>query len=289
MNIVADKSEICAGIVLYNPEENRLKENINAILPQVSRLFLIDNASYNIKKIEEAWGNNCNIQIIKNTTNEGIARALNQMCDAAISQKYKWILTLDQDSVCPNNLIKLFIPYTSQPAIGIICPHFRLNLKGYQQKTEHFDKDYDFIKYCITSASLTNLVAWNESGKFDDKMFIDCVDYDFCIKLRLAKFNILRINHAVISHEVGRAKVIPMFFKKKIIVYNHSTLRNYYMVRNTIYLLKKYYFIPDVYKWIPRLAYWELCKLLFEEKKMATLLSVANGLKDGFTLSREKI
>ena len=37
----------CAGIVLYNPEPDRLKENIAAIDKQVETIILIDNNSLN--------------------------------------------------------------------------------------------------------------------------------------------------------------------------------------------------------------------------------------------------
>lgn len=36
---------IFAGIVLFNPEISRLKENITHILGQVDRLILVDNGS----------------------------------------------------------------------------------------------------------------------------------------------------------------------------------------------------------------------------------------------------
>ena len=40
-----------AGIVLYNPDIERLRENIAAIAPQVDTLLFIDNASeYNENK-----------------------------------------------------------------------------------------------------------------------------------------------------------------------------------------------------------------------------------------------
>ncbi|WP_307755708.1 glycosyltransferase [uncultured Cloacibacillus sp.] len=282
MEITYRKSEICAGIVLYNPKEGRLRENINAILPQVSFLFLVDNASSNINKIEKIWSDYSNIQIIKNNENMGIAKALNQMCEAALSNNYKWILTLDQDSVCPDNLIESFIPYTSKFNIGIICPQFRLNLRNYLHNNINYNKNFEYIKYCITSASLTNITAWKDSGGFDEWMFIDCVDYDFCIKLRLAEYKIIRVNSLTINHEVGSADAVTLFGETKVILYNHNAIRNYYMVRNTIYLIRKYYFVFDVYIWIPRLLYWELCKLIFEKNKKATLMSMIKGLRDGF-------
>ena len=42
---------IFAGIVLFNPEINRLKENITHILGQVNQLILVDNGSNNKEEI----------------------------------------------------------------------------------------------------------------------------------------------------------------------------------------------------------------------------------------------
>ena len=44
-----------AGIVLYNPDVERLHENINGIINQVDALILIDNGSDNIKEIENKY------------------------------------------------------------------------------------------------------------------------------------------------------------------------------------------------------------------------------------------
>ena len=43
-------SECAAGIVTYNPNMKRLIENVNAILPQVEQVILVDNGSANINE-----------------------------------------------------------------------------------------------------------------------------------------------------------------------------------------------------------------------------------------------
>ena len=42
---------IGAGIVTFNPDIGRLKENIDAILPQVSELVIVDNGSANVDEV----------------------------------------------------------------------------------------------------------------------------------------------------------------------------------------------------------------------------------------------
>ena len=43
--------KVLAGIVLYNPDLERLSENVSAIIPQVDILLLVDNKSNNINEI----------------------------------------------------------------------------------------------------------------------------------------------------------------------------------------------------------------------------------------------
>ena len=91
---------VLAGIVLYNPDEDRLVENIQAVVGQVDETILIDNNSSNIEKIKKRVNElNYNINIIENSKNNGIAFALNQILEYAIDNNYEWFLTLDQDSV----------------------------------------------------------------------------------------------------------------------------------------------------------------------------------------------
>ena len=114
---------ILAGITLFNPDVARLEENISSIYGQVDRVICVDNGSDNIKNIEDCVLNNWkNITIIKNGKNEGIAKALNQMFEFAIEQQYEYVLTLDQDSVCPDNIIEEYNKYLDEHKLGSLCP-----------------------------------------------------------------------------------------------------------------------------------------------------------------------
>ena len=122
-------------------------------------------------------------------------------------------------------------------------------------------------------------------------MFIDYVDYDICIKLKIAGYFIYRINSAFIIQELGKAQVIKFIEKigkllnvKKIInfshTYNHSPLRNYYFVRNALFYQSKYKNYIDLNKDRMFVLKWELKKLLLEPKKLAILESIFHGYKD---------
>ena len=47
------QNKIAAGIVLYSPDIARLKKNLEAIVPQVEKVFLVDNHSDNIEEVKK--------------------------------------------------------------------------------------------------------------------------------------------------------------------------------------------------------------------------------------------
>ena len=77
-------SEVYAGIVSYNPDISRLKNNIESILPQVKKIYVVDNGSDNYEDIVgvcDVWG----VSIIRNRENYGIAKALNQIFEMVMN------------------------------------------------------------------------------------------------------------------------------------------------------------------------------------------------------------
>ena len=212
-----------AGIVLYNPETEKLKRNIDAIIKQVESVVIIDNASANADEIKRILKNYQNIILISNSENAGIAKALNQIIEKADEIGCEWVITLDQDSECKSGIIKMYenvLPKYEN--IGIITSFF----EDRNAKLD-FEDDGTFeeVDFCITSASLTNVGAVKKVGGFDEKMFIDMVDYDICYALKKNGYRIIRVNSVGFVHEVGDSREVYLF-GKKIIIFNHSALRN---------------------------------------------------------------
>lgn len=269
--------KIFAGIILYNPEIERLKENIAAILPQVEKVLLVDNGSTNIGLVKEVIKNNQKIELIENLENKGIAFALNQLVSTAKLSSVQWILTLDQDSVVPSNIIKKYQENILLPDIGIItCRIIDRNVGDmnimYSDSTE-----LEEVDYCITSASLTNTYAVESIGGFDNKLFIDCVDHDICIRLKNAGYRIMRNNKVELLHEVGHSKIVR-FFGNDSIVFNHSAFRHYYIIRNNVILLKKFGTSDKIIRTIIK----HFClTIIYENHRLQKFFSMLRGLING--------
>ena len=275
---------ICAGIVLYNPSIKQLEKNINAIFEQVEAVLLVDNNSDNINEINRIIKKYPNCHIIENKKNLGIAKALNQLCSKAYKDHYEWILTLDQDTICPNNLIEEMSKYTGRKDVGIICP--AVHYSGLKNKKNRKDQDSEpettVVKACMTSASLTRLDVWKEVKGFRNDYFIDFVDNEYCLKIKIKGYKVLRVNKCCISHQLGYTGVIS-FLGKKIKFTRHKPIRYYYMIRNNRVFIKEYSAYLPVIKELIKLWYILICGLLFSDRKAETLHYIILGYKHGIS------
>ncbi len=224
-----------AVIVSYNPDVTVLQQNINAIVNQVNKIVVVDNGSKRISEIEKIILSNNKVHIIKNDRNKGIACALNQGMQYFYDQFYEWVLTLDQDSIMPAHIIESLSRYIGNQ-VGIICP--QVNYLGWDQSPK-LENSYSQIDACMTSGSLTSIKAWHTVHGFDEELFIDYVDNDFCKKLELNRYQIIRDNSTCFDHALGDSKYI-ILFGKKILYSKHSPQRSYYIIRNILIFNKRY-------------------------------------------------
>lgn len=269
---------IFAGIVLYNPDIERLSNNLADIVNQVNKIILVDNASNNSCEIDSLLKEYSNCVLIKNDFNMGIAKALNQIMIFAKSNKCTWALTLDQDSVCEQNLIKTYQTYLNAPNIGMITCLFKD--RNFDNVIDQSDQVFEHVNFCITSGCLLNVNVWNIIGGFDEQMFIDRVDNDICLSIIEHNYKILRVNKIGLLHEVGRGRNIQIL-GKTYAIYNHSPFRRYYICRNSIYLVRKHKSVKLLYTALNTLFHI-LLVFLYEDEKRKKLCSGLKGFIDGF-------
>lgn len=275
------KCKVAAGIVTFNPDYEKLKACIQSVLFQVSVIYIVDNHSNgyeNLEKTVELFDRK-KIFIKRNKENMGIACALNSLLRWAEKDGYTVILTLDQDSICEESMVEQF-GLLMDNNVGIVCPQYKDSNEPWS--IEKKDEIKQIIS-CITSGSLTRVSAWRDIGGFDERLFIDGVDHDFCYRLRKKGYIILQNNNFILYHEIGNTRT-RRFLWKKICVRNHSAFREYYIVRNMIYLDKKmgvkgYPFI--VFKSIAKRIF---VMLLYEKEKKEKLLNTIKGIKDGIKM-----
>lgn len=268
--------QVYAGIVTFNPECNRLKDNIEAVYPQVKKVIIFDNGSDNVEQITEIIGKYKEIDFIRSENNKGIAFALNRIFEYA-ENDCSWILTLDQDSISPGNLVEQLMTIISEN-VAIACPRI-CDMNVLQNNS--IANGTSSINRCITSGSLTSVKVWRSIGGFDEKMFIDGVDFDFCDRARKKGYRILRNNNVELSHEIGHITIHKLLWFP-VAVNNHSAFRKYYIAKNIVYLDRK-----NKDKYYPVKTILRVCKqiflvALFESEKTSKIHNIFRGAKDGF-------
>lgn len=268
---------IAAGIVTYNPDIDLLKKNYLKYIDEVEILYIYDNASKNVEKIDNLFKDIKKTKLIKGPDNAGIAYALNQIMKTAKNDGVDWVLTMDQDSECQEKIITALKSYCSDN-IGIIAPYV---IEKGGTRNDYLCKDkIEYVDFHITSASLTNVNAWEKIGGFDEWMFIDFVDIDFCFKLREAGYKILQINNVFLFQKIGELKEI-IIGKRHVYVRNHSFHRKYFFARNIIYCN---YCHPKTFRWgfsLNILLTTYIKVLFFENNKWKKIGAMNRGIKDG--------
>ena len=241
------EKKIAAGVVLFNPDK-RTEECLSKLKEQVAKIYIFDNSTK-----PTAISVPDDVAYLSESENKGIAYALNRIMERAKSEGYEWVLTMDQDSILPGGMIEDFAKHLDNPEIGIICPQVVDKRRTYLEVQQ--DDSMGYIDMCITSASCTSIAAWEQVGKFDEWLFIDLVDNEFCKRLVESGYRILQLKKWVLDQEFGKIepksekvqkfwiKVSKMMRNQNFAKFSYkksvSPLRVYYTCRNIIYVNRK--------------------------------------------------
>ena len=277
-----ERKDICAGVVTYHPDIRLLEANLEALIPQVSMVYVVDNGSENVADVRSYMEGKPNLKLICNSENVGIAKALNQLCTAAKQDGYAWILTMDQDSLPASDMVKWLSTYTDSSVYGIIAP--RVEFRDGDTlilSTKDGDKDTVEISACITSGSLTRIEAWEKVGGFDEWFFIDRVDNEFCTHLQTGGYVILRVNKALLYQRAGEMRYATLPLIGNILLPCYSEVRNYNICRNSVYYFRKYHHDIDICHQIGTFIYSQTVRFLFEPGRWGTVRSTMRGIRDG--------
>lgn len=224
-----------AAFTSYNPDFELLERAVRSVSEQVAEVAIVDNGSRNIEPVKEL-AERTGSRLIAFPENRGIAAAFNAAFRYAKDKDFKWVLTCDQDSVMVDGMVERFLSVEGSCGehgrVGIVCPNFYNRTTG---RLEYVDDGPRMIDSCISSGSLTLVSAWEAIGGFDEVMFIDGVDFEFCDRLKDSGYRVLLVPDVHMEHEIGAASLhgLP---GHKFLVLNHSAFRKFYIAQNIIYM-----------------------------------------------------
>lgn len=261
-------NKVAGVVILYNPDDCVI-DNIKSYLNKIDKLYIFDNGNgkYIYNQIKDS-----KVVYITESKNMGIAYALNKVSELAIKDGYSWLLTMDQDSKFENDNIDKLIKTINivDDKVGIIAPTYNIG--------EFYETSKDVV---MTSGNLLNLNIWKKINGFRNELFIDMVDYEYCLNLKKHNYTIYIVSDAYLRHNLGQIKSVNIF-GKKIYYTNHNYIRRYYITRNRLIL--NYLYKDEFNELVSKELIYnkkELIKIiLFENNKIKKIKSVIKGYKD---------
>lgn len=253
---ILNPPKIIAVVVTYHPQWSDLFRLLEAVLPQVDSVILIDNGSDTTSLVEVVdFANDHPVVLHCLGCNYGVAAAQNRGIALAKDQGAQYVALFDQDSIPASNMIaKLLEASMTKKASGIkvgaVGPFYQdprrqipsrpfVSLKGFRVTLENNGGAENIVpvSYLITSGSLTSIATFDAVGLMQDDLFIDYVDIDWGLRARQLGFQCFGVSDALLEHHLGER---IRFIMGKSFCF-HNPLRHYYQFRNGIWLYRQPY------------------------------------------------
>lgn len=280
------RENAAAVIVTYHPDRKGVEALIDVLNRVNIDVVLVDNtplkssASFSGVKHQISLGDNL-----------GIARAQNEGVRYCLSYGYDSIIFFDQDSCISADFIYILEQTFSDPDVHVVAPVFYDLEKNFAYKIIHIypsgrrlTLSSDLIKEemdvstVISSGMWAKAAVFQKVGLFDERLFIDYVDTEWCLRCA-AKQIFIRINpRAKMLHAIGDQNINFLGHRVPI----HSPVRRYYRIRNAFLIAR----LP----WVPKcLSFREivfglahqLIIIISSETRMPYIKYYARAVKDG--------
>lgn len=239
---------IIAVIVTYHPDVTQLLRLIEMAAGQVNQVLVIDNATPGFTSSAFPLSK---VHVQVNNQNLGVAAAYNQGIEFARNLGASHILLFDQDS-CPSlTMVEELVAAWNQREqqgfrIAAAGPNYT-DAKGRYQSP--FVKIQGFklvrvpceqgeiveVDHLISSGCLISMEALKEVGAFEEQLFIDYVDTEWCLRARHHGYALLGVGSADMEHDLGES-YLTVFNRR---IPSHSPLRHYYLIRNGCWLISR--------------------------------------------------
>lgn len=248
---------ICALVVTFEPDAALLRRMLEAVTPQVDHLLLVDNASGHFPRDPFSTSVDTAATLLRLPSNVGLAAAQNQGMAWIIEHGFEFALLLDQDSVAEPGMVdalKAGLLELDQPAdrVAAVGPvyvdartgqgrHF-VRFSAFNVRRTICDRDIDWLEvdFLIASGSLLRTQTYRRVGRFEEGLFIDNIDLEWCFRARHGGYRLFGVCHARMQHALGD-DVVRVWMGRWWYVYRHSPLRQYYMARNRLALYRRRY------------------------------------------------
>ena len=289
MEIDGKKIAVMAQIITYNPDIDILRENVGSIISQVDTVLIYDNGSANINAIIDGLQEyNCIWEI--RPSNMGIGEALYDGINYAYKHGYKYIYTLDDDTVSNHDVVKLAVSELEKDdSLAIIAAGTQLRLdedfskNSYESKIDYVTKE----RGVMTAGSCARVEYILNEGNYKKEWFIDWIDWEMYNRLIKRGYKVALHRGAAQRHSEGN-RLVKKFFGKNVISQDYPAFRLYYRSRNLVLLralnMDDEYYRKRAFK--SDFSYRIKCILAIEKNKIKKLAAILRGIINGKKMLR---
>jgi len=304
--------DVCAVVVTYNPEPDSLAALLPALLAQVGHVIVVDNGSaIDVNRLLPGGGED-RIELVRNDRNLGVAAAQNAGAARAMATSAcQYVMFTDQDSLpAPHMVRRLREALLKADRLATLQDPTQVAAAGPQSvdirtgeasvliveqwgwpgrwlpperpssSPLHGAAGYD-VSFLIASGSMVPVSVLRTIRGMRSNYFIDHVDTEWCLRARAAGYRLLVVPEARLHHRLGDSvKRLSPFGRRR--VFYHSPLRDYYMFRNTLLMLRD---VPMPITWrlhfLIRLLEFAGYFLMFGDQRGQRLAHMWLGIQHG--------
>jgi rhamnosyltransferase len=226
------EESICALIVCYNSDLDRLEKSLRLLTGQ-SFVIVVDNSDVAISsgKIELichsfgalylSMGGNC-----------GIAEAQNVGIEIARKRGAKDLLLMDDDSLPTPTLVRELLLTREAIHGNFVVVSARTIDECGRDVSNCAPVGLSGVTLCsqlTSSGALIPMAVFDAVGVFDDKLFIDCVDFEWGWRAVNCGVSLFLCDRVAIQHRLGTGSRFGLRFP--------SPVRHYYQYRNILKMI----------------------------------------------------
>jgi len=283
---------IAAVIVTYNPDVGFAKR-LKAIGAQCNKVYVVDNASLdqeNLKKtVRRAKANLIGLAI-----NTGIAHAQNVGMEKAFAAGAQAVILFDHDSTPQPGFVQALWRARQAQGNDVIvgCRVYDVNMRTYARHPCYSglffkrrlcpeDQVLSRVLMVIASGTLITAEVFQLAGGMREDLFIDYVDWEFCLRARHEHhIDTVVTGDAILEHARGERSG-QRFIGIRFFPPGYSEFRYAHIFRNRARLLRAYFFRDRAFVAFEMVAMMRDLLLLLMEHKPWRLIIVA--LKSWFS------
>lgn len=253
-----NNDKVSAIYFTYFPDTKLLDDSIVSSLKQVDNVVVFNNSP----EISLEFIDNERVTVVDVGENVGV-KGLNIAAKIAFEKGSDYVVIQDQDSSLPVDYISSAIDYYKINR-SVIAPLY------YDRERDYYGKSYDIgwlvkkddvkrnggyveTHFAIGSGLFVSREVWEKVSGLGEDFFLDCVDMDFCFKLRDIGVPIFIDSNSIMNHSIGNDFIGVLGLK----ISNHSTYRHQLYYRNTFKLLRRNY-VPVGWK------FYQLAKVFIQ-------------------------